>query len=82
MRHFEIINWAVIISSVIAVLFSPKAEAASVDYMPYCTPANPVAPYNRVCTGYGTSCDLRLTYSCNANSGVPGTWGPGGYTPR
>lgn len=47
----------------------------------YCTPEYPwPASVKEVCTGYGTSC--YQSSSCSPVSGVPGTWNPGGYTPR
>jgi hypothetical protein len=47
----------------------------------YCTLDNPSAPYNSICTGNGTWCNLGMQYVCSPIPGMPGTWNPRGYTP-
>lgn len=46
-----------------------------------CAADDPGPPYNRICTGNGTSCLVMLD-GCSATPGEPGTWNPRGYTPK
>lgn len=64
--------------AIISISFVAGRAAAT----PYCTPETPYPGYQRVCTGYGTSCNLNNTAACSPLPGVPGKWGPDGYTPK
>lgn len=73
--------WAFIamLFAVIAISFGAGRAAAEPHY---CTPDKPYPGYQRICTGYGTSCNLNNTIACSPMPNVPGTWGPNGYTPQ
>lgn len=62
----------------ITILMSMLIQAPA-----YCTgntgPAQ--VPFGAVCTGQGTQCYMSYN-NCSPLPNVPGTWGPGGYTPK
>lgn len=48
----------------------------------YCNADNPnPAYYNNVCTGNNAECNVNSP-TCSVVPNTPGTWNPGGYTPK
>ncbi len=71
---------ALMISMTLPMVYPATAQAAP----NYCTPQNPYPPFSvfgSVCTGHGISCYMSYS-NCTPVPDVPGTWGPGGYTPK